>query len=272
MDRESALFYVVLLLFAGTGIVTILGLVQKVTIEKKYLNALFSALILELIAAVLYLFSNTEFFNKKPNADELVLLRSELPQAHMDIAPGELIELIATHDSNAEKLRQMERELTSLRNQLAVQVPPYDDVMLALDARIREIRALQSDLARLNTEQQSFLKIRENFLVRMAELNNQISGVGASINLIYRPEEKREIAAMLQSAFKQIGFMPDDEEPDDDPFRANELLIRYQQSRNFGQTGYLTSQVVALIILDYLSPISQHGNGNQNGSGYDNDR
>jgi len=62
MDKESALFYVVLILFAITGIVTILGLVQKVMIEKKYLNALFSALILELIAAVLYLFSNTEFF------------------------------------------------------------------------------------------------------------------------------------------------------------------------------------------------------------------
>ena len=43
MDKESALFYVVLLLFAATGIVTLLGLVQKVTIEKKYLNALFSA-------------------------------------------------------------------------------------------------------------------------------------------------------------------------------------------------------------------------------------
>jgi len=270
MDRESALFYVVLLLFAVTGIVTILGLVQKVTIEKKYLNALFSALILELIAAVLYLFSNTNFFQQKPSADELVLLRSELPQAHMDIASSELIEMLATHDSNRKKLRQTEQELISVRSQMAVQVPPYDDVTLALDARIREIRELQGDLARLNAEQQAFLKIRENFLVRMAELNSRISGVGASINLIYRPEQKREIAGMLLSAFKQIGFMPADEAPDDDPFRANELLIRYQQSKDFGQIGYLTSQVVALIILDYLSPISQNGNDKGNDSDYGN--
>ena len=50
------------------------------------------------------------------------------------------------------------------------------------------------------------------------------------------------------------------EAPNDDPFEANDLLIRYQASRNFGQTGYLTGQVVALVILDYLSPISQNGN------------
>jgi hypothetical protein len=228
---------------------------------------LFSALILELIAAVLYMFSNTDFFQPEPRADELVLLRSELPQAHMDIASSEVVEMLAIHASNREKLRQTEQELISVRSQIAVQVPPYDDVTLALDTRIREIRALQGDLARLNTEQQGFLKIRENFLVRMAELNSHISGVGASINLIYRPEHKREIAGMLLSAFKQIGFMPADEAPGDDPFRANELLILYQQSKNFGQTGHLTSQVVALIILDYLSPISQNGNGKGNDYG-----
>lgn len=260
MDKESALFYVVLVLFAVTGIVTILGLVQKVVIEKKYLNALFSALILELIAAVLYLFSNTEFFDREPNIEELVLQRTELPPAQRDISAGELIEIVATHDDNRAKLQLMEQELMSLRDQIADQVPPYADVTLALDARIREISELQKDLARLNTEQQGFMKVRENFLVRMAELNTRMSDVGTTINLIYRPAQKREIAGMLQSAFKQIGFMPADETPDDDPVRAHEMLVRYQRSKNFGQTGYLTAQVVALIILDYLSPISQNGN------------
>lgn len=260
MDKESALFYVVLLLFAATGIVTIMGLVQKVSIEKKYLNALFSALILELIAAVLYLFSNTQFFDPTPSEDRVVLLRSELPQAHMDISPDDVLQMVANHDANREKLRLAEQDLISLRSVIAAQVPPYDDVTLALDARIREIRELQGNLASLKTEQAAFEKIRGNFLVRMAELNTRISGFGASINLTYQPEQKREIAGMLQSAFKQIGFMPNDEMPNDDPFETNELMIRYQASKNFGQTGYLTSQVVALIILDYLSPISQNGN------------
>lgn len=259
MDKESALFYVVLLLFAATGIVTILGLVQRVTIEKKYLNALFSALILELIAAVIYLFSSTDFFLPVPSADELTLPRAQLPVEHSQITPKELVALLQDHAHTRSRLQQLETELVSLRNTFAGQVPSYTDVTLALDDSIRHIGELQRDLENLNNERRGVEQLKQNFLVRMAELNTRINGLGASINLIYRPQEKREIAGMLQSAFKQIGFMPAGQEPDDDPFKANELLIAYQRSKNFGKTGYLTSQVIALIILDYLSPVSQNG-------------
>jgi len=184
-----------------------------------------------------------------------------LPQARRDVSANDVVELVVAHDANRETLGQLEQELMSLRDTIASQVPPYDDVTLALDARIREIGQLRRELEGLQREQQAYLQIRENFLVRMAELNARISKVGASINLIYRPQQKRDIAGMLLAAFKEIGFMPDDETPDDDPFRAHELLIHYQRSKDFGQTGYLTSQVVALIILDYLSPISQNGRG-----------
>ena len=260
MDKESALFYVVLLLFAVTGIVTILGLVQKVSIEKKYLNALFGALILELIAAVLYLFSNTDFFAREADADTLALPRAELPASHAQISPAELVALLQTQEGERARLQKLEAELANLRDTLERQVPPYDDVTLALDARIREINTLREQIDEDRAAQQSFNRLKENFLVRMAELNSRISEIGASINLEYRPEQKREIAGMLQAAFKEIGFMPAGESPDDDPARAHELLVRYQESKDFGQTGYLTSQVVALIILDYLSPVSQNGN------------
>ena len=139
---------------------------------------------------------------------------------------------------------------------------------LALNESIRRIDALQGELESLQSERRGYQQFKQNFLVRMAELNARISEVGASINLIYRPQEKREIAAMLQLAFKQIGFMPAGQAPDEDPLRAHELLVAYQQSKNFGQTGYLTSQVIALIILDYLSPISQNGAGNGAGDSF----
>lgn len=259
MDRESALFYLVLLLFAATGIVTLLGLVQKVSIEKKYLNALFSALILELVAAVIYLFSNTDFFAPRPDAEQLALQRAQLPAEYREITPRQMLALLEDYAAQRDALERMQRELESLGDTFASQVPPYEDVSLALDESIRLIDALQADLESLQVERRGEAQFRQNFLVRMAELNARISAVGASINLIYRPQEKREIAAMLQSAFKQIGFMPAGQEPDDDPLRAHELLVAYQQSKNFGQTGYLTSQVIALIILDYLSPVSQNG-------------
>jgi len=263
MDKESALFYVVLLLFAVTGIVTILGLVQKVSIEKKYLNALFSALILELIAAVLYLFSNTDFFGNRPQVDELLVLRTELPPAHIDISSKDLIALLNKHDAEREKLGNIEQEVMALRGTIASQVPPYDDVTLALDAKIRAIVEVQANLDQLLVEQKQYQILEKNFLVRMANLNAKISELGGTINFDWEPEEKHEIAGMLQAAFKQIGFMTADQKPDDDPGKALQLLVAYQESKNFGKTGFLTSQVVALIILDYLSPVSSNGNSSE---------
>lgn len=259
MDRESALFYLVLLLFAATGIVTLLGLVQKVSIEKKYLNALFSALILELVAAVIYLFSNTDFFGPRLDTEQLALPRAELPAEYREFTPREMLVLLEDHTKQRAALERMELELVSLKHTIGAQVPPYEDVNLALDASIRRIGELQAELDSLLNERRGREQFERNFLVRMAELNARISEVGASINLTYQPQQKREIAAMLQSAFRQIGFMPPGQEPDDDPLRAHEMLVAYQRSKNFGQTGYLTSQVVALIILDYLSPVSQNG-------------
>ncbi|MDH3221832.1 MAG: hypothetical protein OEO19_20045 [Gammaproteobacteria bacterium] len=264
MDKESALFYVVLLLFAATGIVTLLGLVQKVAIDRKYLNALFAALVLELVAAVLYLFSDTDFFGPQPGGDRLIVPRSELPAAQRDMSAQEIVAMLSTVAENRNTLAQMERELASLKDIIAVQVPPYEDVTLALDARIREIAELQGSLEALRSKQAGFQKMRKNFLVRMADLNAKISELGGTVNFNWQPEEKSEIAAMLQSAFKQIGFMPDDEQPNDDPGRALGLLVDYQRAKNFGTTGFLTSQVVALIILDYLSPFSSNRSGYAN--------
>ncbi|MDH3387935.1 MAG: hypothetical protein OEN02_08505, partial [Gammaproteobacteria bacterium] len=256
----------VLLLFAATGIVTILGLVQKVSIDRKYLNALFAALVLELVAAVLYLFSNTNFFGPQSDDDVLVVPRSELPTAQRDLSTREIVASLNAVAANRNALAQMERELESLKDTMAVQVPPYDDVTLALDARIREIAGLRGSLEALRAERAGFQKMRKNFLVRMADLNARISELGGTVNFNWQPGEKREIAAMLQSAFKQIGFMPDDEQPGDDPGRALRLLVDYQRAKNFGTTGFLTSQVVALIILDYLSPVSSNGSGYANSS------
>ena len=64
---------------------------------------------------------------------------------------------------------------------------------------------------------------------------------------------------MLQEAFQQFGFMHQDELPNDDPEVAHHLLIEYQTAKNFGEVGFLTSEVIAFIIRDYLSPLR---NGN----------
>ena len=259
MDKESALFYVVLLLFAATGIVTILGLVQKVSIEKKYLNALFAALILELVAALLYLFSNTNFFDDGPPADALVIERGDLPSTHVEITSAETVALFERHDRDAAELGELRQEIVNLRDTLASQNPPYDEVVQSLNESIDEIGKLRTSHDDAVADQERLRRLEKQFLVRMANLNSKISEWGTSINFKWQPEQKRDAALMLQQAFKQIGFMNDDESPDDDPARAHNLLIDYQLAKNFGETGFLTAETIAFIIRDYLAPVSLNG-------------
>lgn len=110
MNMESALFYVVLFLFLCTGVVTLLGIIQKVSIEKRYLNGFFGALILELVAAVLFLFSNTDFFDKKIPVGDCLIAKSEVPKALNDKNKAELVNLLNTCVDDLKKLKEYGNE------------------------------------------------------------------------------------------------------------------------------------------------------------------
>jgi hypothetical protein len=59
--RTNVLFYTFLVIFAVTAVVTLLGVVQVVEIEGKYLTALVTAFLVELAVAVILLFQKTDF-------------------------------------------------------------------------------------------------------------------------------------------------------------------------------------------------------------------
>lgn len=59
---KKFLFYTFLFLFIATGIITLLGIINLVQIDDKYLGKLFTALIIELIGGVVSLFNKTIFF------------------------------------------------------------------------------------------------------------------------------------------------------------------------------------------------------------------
>lgn len=222
---ESALFYVVLFLFLCTGIVTLLGIIQKVSIEKRYLNGLFGALILELVAAVLYLFSHTVFFAKNIPVGDCLIARSEVPMAFHDKNKAELINLLNANVDDLKKLKEYETEIERLKQTIA------------------DHEVYKNELIRL----------QKQFLVKMANLNSKISEWGTSVNFRWNPEDKKQVALMLQEALKEIGFMSQQEIPNNDPEVAYQLLVRYQNEKKFYEVGFLASEVIAFIIRDYLS-------------------
>src|SRR6266699_1190592 len=63
--RLSILFYTFLIIFVLTAIVTLLGVLEVVPIEKGHLGLLLGAFLIELAAAVIGLFKRTDFFTQK---------------------------------------------------------------------------------------------------------------------------------------------------------------------------------------------------------------
>ena len=249
---KLALFSVVLVLFFATGVITLMGIVQRVQIERKYLNALFSALILELIAAVMFLFTDTDFFTQ-PTVEELVLQDvAEFMIQHPNAYVPELLTKGLQFDAEQHRLslRQSEDEQAERDNaQLQAQVM---QLQAQLVQRNDQLKWLNDELEVRKGSMVRLAKLERQFLVKMADLNSKIGEWGTSVNFQWQPEEKREIALMLQEAFKEIGFMKELELPNDDPMLAMDILIRYQTERKFKEVGFLTHQTIAFIVQDYL--------------------
>lgn len=222
---QQVLFYTILSIFVATAILTLLGIIKKIDIEDKYLNGLYKTLLLELVAAVIFLFAGTDFFNlsgleaKTINADSAVY---------------------------TEKLE----ECSQNKSTLAAQNPSYKELLAHRNKLNNELASLQLNNAAANDYKNQLEKLEKSFFVKMAHLNSEIATWGMSINFTWEPDKKRAIAQKLQDAFKEIGFVEGD--PNDDPILTHELLIRYQEEKGFKQTGYFNSQVVGEILKDYL--------------------
>ena len=219
------LFYSILTIFIATAAITLLGISKKLDIDDKYLNGLYKALLLELVAAVLFLFSQTDFFGQK----SLSAVAETAPSSELSLQLMECAEVKST---------------------LASQNPTYEQLLSELHRTNSKLARLQENAASAADYEKQLTDLERSFFVKMARLNSEIAAWGMSINFTWEPDKKRHIALKLQEAFKEIGFL--EEEPNDDPLLTHDLLVRYQEVKGFGQTGYFTSQVVASILRDYL--------------------
>lgn len=256
MDKATVLFYVIIFLFLCTGLITLLGLIKKVDIDKKYLGMLFSTLILELVGAVIYMFSSTDFF-EKPRPDG-VIVRNELPTKMQQLTSPELLNILQMHSPQVSKIKALDDNLDKFKKKFDSQIPSYQVITIELNKTIKKLDKINIQYGESKVYKDKYFQLQRLFLVRMANLNSAISVWGPSVNFDWKPEEKKEIALMLQEALKRIKFMEATDTPNDDPSKSHQLLIAYQQSKGFTETGFLTSEVIAFIIRDYLKQSTVH--------------
>src|SRR5690242_18436038 len=80
---KQSLFYTFLIIFAATALVTLLGITQIRRVDRRYLNVLFTSLLVALAGAVIALYKRTDFFGEEKRTtpslrDELVGTRWQL--------------------------------------------------------------------------------------------------------------------------------------------------------------------------------------------------
>lgn len=99
--------------------------------------------------------------------------------------------------------------------------------------------------------------IEGDFLYRILAFHREAECYGDSLNFTHIPEtqdenkctKKEELAKRFLSFLSEIEFY--NGEVIDNTFTAKNELIRYQQRKLFGRTGWYSSEVFKYIVLDY---------------------
>lgn len=220
----QVLFYMIMAIFLATAVITLLGITKKLSIPPKYLTPLFSSLVLELVAAVLYLFSQTNFFGGSSTT-----FITSLPEQVQGMTTQQTIRKI---DSVVAALQTAESRISEMANEGT--------------QRHEEIESLRSSLQEWENMR------RSNFLVKMAILNSEVGRFGTSINLHVDngDEHKREACRQIQGVLQELGHY---QGPIDGSVSSTrDALVAYQQSKNFQTVGYFAWPTVLRMIEDYL--------------------
>lgn len=193
--QELTLFWVFIAIFSITAIVTLLGITGVIkTIKERYLNALFGALILEVVAAVVLLFQQVSF---EPAEDGGPGLEAVVERAGLvDLLPdGEDLD-----DFLVDRLRLGDEQ---------------GDLQVLCDSLRQEVLNAQGSLA--EKEQQierleaDFGRINQKFYAKISRLHDLIPTFGRTINLAWGLENGRkdEVFRLLIDVFGELGMIRD---------------------------------------------------------------
>jgi len=229
LDKESILFYVVIIIFVVTAIVTILGIIQKVSIEKKYLNGLFASLILELVAAVIFMFANLDLSS----------------QATVQASPSDKIKIE-----------------TAAVNKFILTLPrgvqgAVDEVHLNIQKKFLELSDTNEELSKAQKNiaiLEKQLSEKNGFLNKVSELENIRIKLENTINLKHEVDQRTDIYLLIQKILQRLGYYLGP--LDGDPLKTQDSLKNYKIRVGLTDERWLTTvtqQTVIFIVRDYAN-------------------
>ncbi len=183
MYEQKTLFWLFIGIFAVTAIITLLGITGVLkNIKEKYLNTLFTALIMEVVAAIMLLFN-----------------AYNLPDAQLNIASLlQEVGVETTGDVKAQKQLLM-KHLTA-----GLTLPKITAEKKELEATVAAKDQLLADCnGSLGEKENRFYKN----ILRLNALTTQY--MGGNINLGFEPDKKEEVYRILLEVFNELGEFRD---------------------------------------------------------------
>ena len=183
MLEQKTLFWLFIGIFAITAIITLLGITGVIkTIKEKYLNSLFTALIMEVIAAIVLMFQTLNL--PSDNLQLSDLLKEAGVEAPTDVQQQQ--KLLVSHLKAGMTLPT----LTAEKEKLVATIAQKDKALANCTSHLgeKENRFYQ-DIMRLNALTKTYL--------------------GGNINLGFEPDKKEEVYTLLVSIFNELGEFRD---------------------------------------------------------------
>lgn len=183
MLEQKTLFWLFIGIFAITAIITLLGITGVIkTIKEKYLNSLFTALIMEVVAAIVLMFQTLNLPSENLQLSDL------LKEAGLEV-PADVSQqkkVLFSHLKAGITLPKVTEE----KEQLMATIAQKEEALANCTGHLgdKESRFYQ-DILRLNALTKTYL--------------------GGNINLGFEPEKKEEAYQLLVSIFNELGEIRD---------------------------------------------------------------
>ncbi len=216
----QVLFWIFIVIFSVTAIITLLGITGVIkTIKDKYLNALFTALIIEVVGAVIGAFKSIDLEQTVKIPDKIFNETRLEPSGNLTEDVHNITEAI----NNADKVSELTEQIKQLEQSL-------------------------------NECKGSLNELDKDFYSYIIKLRNAMNAYPErSINIAYQPEKKQKEYELLKQIFIILDEFDNAENITQEDIRKEWLEFKTRHGRVNENPNHILEYDITLLVRDFLN-------------------
>lgn len=186
--EQRILFWIFVVIFSATAAITLLGITNVLKINAEFLKTLFTAVILEVVAAIIVVFQSFDF-NSPPAVD-----------LHQIIAEANISKKLEPRQSPESFI------ISQLKasDQIPVLSSKIDIASSELDSLMEILKNCQGNSEKI---QSNLDELERTYYIKIKRLRDLINKYGGVINIAFQEEEKTPVYQLLIEIFSELGMV-----------------------------------------------------------------